>query len=50
MVVPKIPQKYSGENIKNVYLNNANKVYSDIENDILNASLVPKNNYLFVYP
>ena len=50
MVVPKLPEKYSGENIKNTYLNNANKVYSDIENDMLNAALVPKSNYLFVYP
>lgn len=50
MVVPKLPSKYSGENVKNRYLNNANKVYSDIDNDILNASLVPKPGALFVYP
>lgn len=50
MVVPKLPEKYSGENVKNTYLNNANKVYTDIENDMLNASLVPKPDYLFVYP
>lgn len=50
MVVPKLPKKYSGENIKSIYLNNANKIYSDIDNDILNALLVPKSNNLFVYP
>jgi hypothetical protein len=50
MVVPKLPEKYSGENVKTTYLNNANKVYGDIENDMLNAALVPKSDYLFVYP
>lgn len=50
MVVPKLLSKYSGEAVKNRYLNNANKVYSDIDNDILNSSLVPKPGTLFVYP
>jgi hypothetical protein len=50
MVVPKLPSKYSGENVKNRYLENANKVYSEIDNDILNAALVPKPGLLFVYP
>lgn len=50
MVVPKLPSKYSGENVKIDYLNNANKIYSDIDNDILNAQLMPKQGQLFVYP
>lgn len=50
MVVPKLPSKYSGENVKSQYLENANKVYSDIENDLLNAQLVPEQGQLFVYP
>ena len=50
MVVPKLPEKYSGENVKNNYLNNANIVYADIENDMLNAALVPKPGMPFVYP
>jgi hypothetical protein len=50
MVVPKLPEKYSGENTKLTYLNNANLIYSDIENDLLNAGLVPKFGMPFVYP
>ena len=50
MVVPKLPDAYSGENIKSNYLHNANNIYSDIENDLLNAALVPKHGMTFVYP
>jgi len=50
MVIPQLSDKYSGENIKNRYLTNANIVYSDIENDILNSSLLPKPNTPFIYP
>jgi hypothetical protein len=50
MVIPQLSNKYSGENIKNQYLINANKIYSDIDNDILNANLVPKTGTTFIYP
>lgn len=50
MVVPKLDSKFSGENIKSRYLENANKVYSDIDNDIINAELIPKQGQLFIYP
>ena len=50
MVVPRLPSKFSGENVKSQYLVNANKIYSDIDNDALNAQLIPEQGKLFVYP
>lgn len=50
MIIPKMNSNYSGENVKYKYLNNSNKPYLDIENDMINASLIPKKNELFIYP
>ena len=49
MVVPKM-KDFSFEKEKLKYLEKANIVYQDLSNDLLNANLVPKRDYLFVYP
>jgi hypothetical protein len=50
MIIPQMHSNYSGECVKLNYLNNSNKPYLDIENDLINVSLIPKKNELFAYP